>query len=70
MGAIKLHKWDSAEHLKTDEEVVLYLEACMEEAGDDAAFIAKVQGITARAKGMIRRAIMPDNGPHERSVQE
>lgn len=70
MGAIKLHKWDSAEHLKTDEDMVLHLEACMEEAGDDAAFIAKALGTIARAKGMIQLAIMPDNCPHERSVQE
>ena len=30
MGAIKLRKWDSAEHLKTEEDMVLYLQACME----------------------------------------
>ena len=42
MGTIKLRKWDSAEHLKTEEDMVLYLEACFEEAGDDAAFIARV----------------------------
>ncbi len=56
MGAIKLHKWDSAEHLKTEEDMVLYLEACMEEAGDDAAFIAKALGNIARAKGMSQLA--------------
>ena len=56
MGKIKLHKWDSAEHLKTDEEMVLYLEACLEEAGDDAAFIAKALGTIARAKGMTQLA--------------
>lgn len=56
MGKIKLRKWDSAEHLKTDEEMVLYLEACLEEAGDDAAFIAKALGNIARAKGMTQLA--------------
>lgn len=45
MGIIKLRKWDSAEHLKTDEDIVLFLEACLEEAGDDAAFIAKETGL-------------------------
>jgi len=40
--ALKLRKWDSAEHLKTEEDMALYLESCLEEAGDDAAFIAKV----------------------------
>jgi len=56
MEPIKLRKWDSAEPLKTDEDMVLYLEACMEEAGDDAAFIAKALGNIARAKGMTQLA--------------
>jgi len=56
MATIKLRKWDSAEHLKTDEDIVMYLEACLEEAGDDAAFIAKALGTIARAKGMSQLA--------------
>ena len=56
MNALKLRKWDSAEHLKTEEDMVRYLEACMEEAGDDAAFIAKALGNIARAKGMTQLA--------------
>jgi probable addiction module antidote protein len=56
MGKIKLRKWESAEYLKTDEDMVLYLEACLEEAGDDAAFIAKALGTIARAKGMTQLA--------------
>ena len=56
MEKVKLRKWDSAEHLKTDEDMVLYLETCLEEAGDDAAFIAKALGTIARAKGMTQLA--------------
>jgi probable addiction module antidote protein len=56
MATLKLRKWDSAEHLKTEEDMVRYLEACMEEAGDDAAFIAKALGNIARAKGMTQLA--------------
>ncbi len=56
MAKIKLRKWDSAEHLKTEEDMVQYLEACLEEAGDDAAFIAKALGNIARAKGMTQLA--------------
>ncbi len=56
MKAVKLRKWDSAEHLKTPEEMALYLEACLQEAGDDAAFIAKALGNIARAKGMSQLA--------------
>ena len=52
MTALKLRKWDSAEHLKTEEDMAQYLEACLQEAGDDAAFIAKALGTIARAKGM------------------
>jgi probable addiction module antidote protein len=52
----KLRKWDSAEHLKTDEDMAHYLEACLEEAGDDAAFVVKALGNIARAKGMTQLA--------------
>ena len=52
MSKLKLRKWDSAEHLKTEEDMALYLEACFQEAGDDALFIAKALGNIARAKGM------------------
>lgn len=33
-----------------------YLDACLEEAGDDPAFIAHALGIIARAKGMTQLA--------------
>ncbi len=56
METIRLRKWDSAEHLKTSEDMAMYLEACLEEAGDDAAFIAKALGNIARAKGMTQLA--------------
>jgi probable addiction module antidote protein len=56
LGKIKLPKWDSAEHLKDDEDIVLYLDACLEEAGDDPAFIAKALGNIARARGMSQLA--------------
>lgn len=56
MASIKLRKWDSAEYLKTDEDMAEYLQACLDEAGDDAAFIAKALGTIARAKGMTQLA--------------
>ncbi|MES2017230.1 MAG: addiction module antidote protein [Pseudomonadota bacterium] len=49
---LKLNKWDSAEHLKTDQDIALYFQACLEEAGDDTAFIVKALGNIARARGM------------------
>ena len=52
--AIKLRKWDSAEHLKTEEDMQAYLQACIGESNGDAAFIAKALGNIAKAKGMTQ----------------
>ena len=52
MAVLKLKKWDSAQHLQTEEDMALYLEACLQEAGDDAAFVAKALSTIAKAKGM------------------
>jgi probable addiction module antidote protein len=49
-------RFDIAEHLRTPEEMAAYLEACLEEADGDAAFIAKALGDMARAKGMAQVA--------------
>jgi probable addiction module antidote protein len=49
-------RYDVAEHLRTPEEMAAYLEACLEEANGDAAFIAKALGDIARAKGMSKVA--------------
>lgn len=56
MTTLKLKKWDSAEYLKTEEDMVMYLQVCLEEAGDDPAFITKALGTIARAKGMTQLA--------------
>ena len=48
--------YDSAEYLKTEEEIALYFAVCVEEAGDDANFIAHALGIIARARGMTQLA--------------
>ena len=56
MRKTKSTRYDVAEHLRTPEEMAAYLEACLEEAQDDAAFIAKALGDIARAKGMTQVA--------------
>ncbi len=48
--------YDVAERLRTPEEMALYLDACIEESGGDAAFIAKALGDIARAQGMTKVA--------------
>lgn len=66
--------YDVAEHLRTPEEMAAYLEACLEEADGDAAFVAKALGDIARAKGHVpggarRRALPrePLQGPLRRA---
>lgn len=49
-------RYDVADHLRTPEEMAAYLEACLEEAPGDAAFIARALGDIARAKGMTQVA--------------
>ena len=50
--ALNTIRWDSAERLKTEEDMQLYLEACLEEAGNNPALIVHALGIIARAKNM------------------
>ena len=49
-------RYDVPEHLRTPEEMAAYLEACMEEADGDAAFVARALGNIALAKGMSQVA--------------
>ena len=49
-------RYDVSEHLRTPDEMAAYLEACLEEANGDAAFVAKALGDIARAKGMTQVA--------------
>lgn len=58
----KITPYDTAEHLRTPEEIALYLEACLEEAGDDAAFVVHALGIKLHAEAMIEK-------PAERKVR-
>ncbi len=46
--------WDVSDHLKTEEDIVAYLEAVMEDG--DPALISAALGDIARAKGMTEIA--------------
>jgi probable addiction module antidote protein len=56
MRKTKTTRYDVVEHLRTPEEMAAYLEACLDEAEGDAAFIAKALGDIARARGMTQVA--------------
>jgi probable addiction module antidote protein len=53
---VKLSRWDSAEYLKTEEDIQAYLEAVLEEGGDDPVYIIHALGVIARAKNMSQLA--------------
>ncbi|MEI7846170.1 MAG: addiction module antidote protein [Chloroflexota bacterium] len=46
--------WDASEHLETDDDMVMYLEAAFEDG--DPALISAVLGDIARARGMAQIA--------------
>ena len=50
----KFSHYDTADYLKTDEDVVAYLEACAEE--NDPALMARALGTVARARNMSQLA--------------
>jgi probable addiction module antidote protein len=47
----KFARYDSADYLKTAEDVAEYLMAAFEDGGDDASYMAQVIGVAARAHG-------------------
>jgi len=49
-------RYDTADYLKTEEDIAHYMEAVMEEGGDDANFIAHALGDVARARNMSQLA--------------
>jgi probable addiction module antidote protein len=55
-GAESFARYDSADYLKTEEDIAAYLEAVMDEAGDDSAYVARALGVVARARNMTALA--------------
>ena len=48
--------FDAADYLQSDEDCAHYLQACIDEAPDNAALFAKAVGDVARARGMMQLA--------------
>lgn len=64
-GTEEFTAYDSADYLTDIEDVAAYLEAAIDEAGDDPAFIARVLGTIARSGNvseLARRADMSREG--------
>jgi probable addiction module antidote protein len=49
-------RYDTADYLKSDADIAAYLEAVIEEGGDDPALIAHALGVIARARNMSQLA--------------
>ena len=56
MAEEQFARYDSADYLKTEEDIAAYLEAVMEEGGNDPAYIARGLGVVARARNMTALA--------------
>ena len=51
---LETRPYDTAEHLRTPEDIVLYIEAVLEDG--DPALVADAIGVVARARGMAQIA--------------
>ncbi len=49
-------RFDTADYLKSEADIAAYLDAVMEEGGDDPAFVARALGDVARARNMSQLA--------------
>ncbi len=54
MAKSKLLPWDPAEHLETEEDMAIYLEAALEDG--EPSLVAAALGDIARARGMTQLA--------------
>ena len=74
MASARTRPWDAVDYLETEEDIVAYLEAALDEG--DPALIAAALGDIARAKGMttvaadaglgresLYKALSPDGNP-------
>ena len=79
MARTKTKPWDAVDHLRSDADIVAYLEAALAE--DDAALVAAALGDIARARGMtevarraglgresLYKALSPDGNPELATV--
>lgn len=56
MKEVTFARYDTADYLKSEEDIAAYLEAVMEEGGDDPAYVARALGVVARARNMTALA--------------
>jgi len=52
----KFTQWDAADHLKTEEDIMAYFEACLDDDPGDGSLIRAALGDIAKARNMSRLA--------------
>lgn len=52
----KFSRWDAADDLRSEEDIALYFEACIEEDPGDGSLIRAALGDISRARGMTQLA--------------
>ena len=55
-GTEQFIRWDPVDDLKTDEDVALYFQACVDEDPGDGSLVRAALGDIARARGMSQLA--------------
>jgi len=66
MAKTSTTRYEVSDHLRAQEEIAAYLEACLEEANGDAIHTTMALGDFTRAKGMAQ--VARDVGPSRESL--
>ena len=53
---VKFSRYDTADYLKTEDDIAAYMQAVMEEGSDDPAYVARALGIVVRARNLSQLA--------------
>ncbi len=54
--AEKFTRWDASDHLKTEEDIAAYFEACLDDDPGDGSLVRAALGDIAKARNMSRLA--------------
>lgn len=79
----KFSRWDSADYLKTEEDIELYFELCVRDDPGDGSLVRRALGSIAKARGMsqlsrdtglaregLYKALSPDGNPEFATVMK
>ena len=79
----KFSRWESADYLKTEEDIELYFGLCVQEDPGDGSLVRRALGSIAKARGMsqlsrdtglaregLYKALSPDGNPEFATVMK